>query len=85
LNNIQVGVLDTPTRAYIPKLVALSEQLRATNILVQHHIDELDAIVEKRKVMAQGKQVVLKDKVLVTTEELYKKVKTIEEATKNRK
>jgi ABC-type transporter Mla maintaining outer membrane lipid asymmetry ATPase subunit MlaF len=52
LNNIQVGVLDTPTRAYIPKLVALSEQLRATNILVQHHIDELDAIVEKRKVMA---------------------------------
>ena len=85
LNNIRAGILDTPTRAYIPKLAALSEQLRATNILVQHHLEELGAIVKKRKVMVQGKRVVLKDQVLVTTEKLYEKVKAAEEATKNRK
>ena len=35
--------------------------------------------------MAQGKQAILKDQILITTEEIYKKVKASEDATKNRK
>lgn len=85
LNNIQASVLDTPTRTYIPKLVSLSENLRASHILVQHHVEELGVIVKRRRIMAQGKRVILKDQVLVTTEELYAKVKAAEDATKNRK
>ena len=35
--------------------------------------------------MAQGKRVVLKDQVLVMTEELYEKLKQAEEKTRTRK
>jgi hypothetical protein len=84
LNKIQASNLDSPTRSYASKLISLSEHLRASNILIKHHHEELSAIVKKRKVMAQGKRVALKDQVLVTTEELYAKVKAAEEATKSR-
>ena len=85
LNNIKAGILDTSTHAYIPKLASLCENLRASNILIQHYNEELTKIVKKRKVMAQGKRAILKDQILITTEELYEKVKGSEEATKNRK
>lgn len=85
LNNIEAGILDTPTRTYIPKVLGMYEKLRATNVLLQHHNDELGDIVKKRRVMAQGKRVVLKDQVLVTTEELYEKLRQAEEETRTRK
>ena len=85
LSNIHAGILDTPTQAYIPKLVSLSENLHATNVMVQHNYESLNAIVKKRREMVQGKRVVLKDQTLVTTEELYQKVRAAEEATRKRK
>ena len=85
LSNIHAGILDTPTQAYIPKLVSLSENLRATNVMVQRNYESLNAIVKKRREMVQGKRVVLKDQTLVTTEELYQKVRAAEEATRKRK
>ena len=74
-----------PTRAYISKLVALSENLRATNVMVQHNYESLNTIVKKRREMVQGKHVVLKDQTLVTTEELYQKIRATEEATCERR
>ena len=82
LCNIQSGILDTPTKAYIPKLITFTEHLYASNILIQHHNDELSAIVKKRKVMTKGKRVIPKDQVFVTTEKIYGELKTAEEATK---
>ena len=51
LSNIHAGILDTPTKAYIPKLVALSENLRATNVMVQRNYESLRTIVKKRREM----------------------------------
>jgi len=85
LSNIHAGILDTPTKTYIPKLVALSENLRATNVMVQCNYESLRTIIKKRREIVQGKRVVLKDQVLITTEELYQKVKAAEEATQNKK
>ena len=84
LNNIEAGILDTPTRTYIPKLASLCEHLRASNVLIEHHVEKLSSIVKKRRVMEQGMRVALKDQVLVTTEELYEKAKAAKEATKSR-
>jgi len=75
LLNINAGILDMPTKAYIPKLIALSEHLHATNIMVQHHNESLTTIVKKRKIMATGKCAILKDQTLMTTEDLYQKLK----------
>jgi len=59
--NIEKRILDTPTSQYITKVIRMYEQTRATSILVQKHLDELNTIVKKRRVMVQGKRVVLKD------------------------
>ena len=85
LSNINAGILDTPTRAYISKLVALSENLRATNVMVQHNYESLNTIVKKRREMVQGKHLVLKDQTLVMTEKLYQKIRVTEEATRERR
>ena len=84
-NNIEAGILDTPTRTYNLKLISLSENLRARNVLIEHSYNELTVIVKKRRVMEHGKRVVLKDKVLVTTEEMYTQLKEAEDATKNKR
>jgi len=83
--NIDKGILDTPTSKYITKVIGMYEQTRATGILVQKHFDELNAIVKKRRVMSQGIRVVLKDQVHITTVGLYEQLKAREEVTASRK
>lgn len=85
LSNIQAGILDTPTKAYIPKLVALSEHLRTAHTLVEEYLEKLNEIVKKRRVMTQGKRIILKDQILITTEGLYKDVKKAEDETGRRR
>jgi len=80
-SKIQESILDMPIREYIPKLVGLSEHLHATNIIVERNHESLNAIVQKRREMAQGKHVVLKDQTLVTTEEVYQNLRVAEEVT----
>jgi hypothetical protein len=84
LNNIQAGILDSPTPTYVLKLISLTEHLRVSNIIIKHHHKELGSIIKKRKVIAQGKRLALKDQEPITTEELYTKVKAAKEATKSR-
>lgn len=67
ITNIRAGILDTLTKAYIPKLASLVEQLRATAVMVQRNYNDLTAIVKQRKVIAHGKRVILKDQTLVTS------------------
>ena len=61
ISKIEAGILDTSVKAYIPKLVGLSEHLWAHNIVVQHHYDSVSEIANKRRVMAHRKRIVLKD------------------------
>ena len=63
----------------------LYEHLCVINIFVQHHIEELNAIVKKKRVMTQGMKVILKNQILITTKELYEKIKSTKETTKKRK
>ena len=85
ISKIEAGILDTPVKAYILKLVGLSEHLRAHNIVVQHNYDSVTEIASKRRVMAHGKRVVLKDQTLITTEEMYQKIKACEDERAKRR
>jgi len=85
LQNVKDRVFDMLTRAYMTKTVKLLEQTRAAHIMVQHHLDGVNAIVKKRRVMAKGKRVILKDQTLITTEEIYEKVKNAEDEVKRKK
>jgi len=84
LQNVNDRVFDTPTRAYMVKTAKLLEQTRAAHIMVQHHLDGVNAIVKKRRVMEKGKRVILKDQTLITTEDIYQKVKNAEDEVKRK-
>ena len=80
LGNIHDGIFDTSAKAYITKLVVVSENLCATNVMVQRNYGSLKPIIKKRKEIVQKKLVSLKDQILIITEERYQKLKAAEEA-----
>jgi len=83
--NTLVGILDTPTRKYIPRALGLLEQIRAAHVVTQHHLNGLNAIVKKRKSITKGKRSLLKGKTVITTNELYQRLKEAEDEAKRKK
>ena len=79
--NIEGGVFDTPTRKFIPKLIAVAEYNSAQVVVSNHQIEAMDRILTKRREHATGIRCVLKGKHVVSTEELYKDVKACKDAT----
>jgi len=67
------------------KLTSLSEQLQAHNIIVERNYEEVLEIVHKRKEPASGKRHTLKAHVVITTEELLKKLEDAEKVPQERK
>lgn len=82
--NIQTGIFDTPTREYILKESGLVTQYETRHTVQEKHLDGMNEINKKRRVMAFGKRVVLKDQTVITTEGIYEQVKACEEATNKR-
>ena len=66
--NIEGGIFDTPTRAFIPKLVKAVEYHSAQVLLVNHENTAKDNILQKRKEHATGIRSVLKGRHILTTE-----------------
>ena len=61
------------------------EQLHAENSILQRENTELKQLINKRRERMSGKRLVLKGKVMISTEELQHKLKEAEQATKTRK
>jgi len=74
VTNLGSGTLNTPTKNYITKLTSLSEQLRAHNIVAERNYTEALKIIHERKERTSGKRHVLKGHVVITTEEMLKKL-----------
>ena len=83
--NIEGGIFDTPTRKFIPKLVAAAEYNSAQVVVSNHQIEAKDRILTKRREHATGIRSVLKGKHVVSTEELYTEVKACKDATRAKK
>ena len=81
--NVQTGIFDTLMREYILKESGLVTQYETCHIVREKHLDGMNEI-NKRRVMAFGKHVVLKDQTVITTEGIYEQVKACEEATNKR-
>jgi DDE superfamily endonuclease len=83
--NIEGGIFDTPTRKFIPQLVAVAEYNSAQVVVSNHQIEAKDRILTKRREHTTGIRSVLKGKHVVSTEELYTEVKVCKDATRAKK
>ena len=83
--NYQYWRRNTPTRKFILKLVAVAEYNSARVVVSNHQIEAKDRILTKRREHAIGIRRVLKGKHIASTQELYKEVKTCEDATRAKK
>src|SRR5271169_6085782 len=83
--NVDAGIFDTPTRAFIPKLASFAEFSSAQNIMANHENQAKENILKKRREMSSGKRFTLKGKIVATTEELYRDLDACENATKDRR
>jgi hypothetical protein len=78
---ISRGILNTPTKRYIHKLVDETEKLNTRYILQQRETDNLRLIIQKRRAQNKGKRAILKGQFHVSTEELPSQVAEAEAAT----
>ena len=84
-HNVQAGIFDTPTREYILKESSLVNQYETLHTVREKHLNGMNGINKKRRVMASGKRVLLKDQTIITTEGIYEQVKACEEATNKKR
>ena len=83
--NVEGGIFDTPTRKFIPKLIAVAEYNSAQVVVSNHQIEAQDRVLTKRREHATGIRCVLKGKHVVSTEELYTEAKACKDATRAKK
>jgi hypothetical protein len=83
--NIEGGIFDTPTRKFIPKLVAVAEYNSAQVVVSNHQNEAKDRILTKRREHATGIRGALKGKHVVSTEVLHTEVKACKDATRAKK
>jgi hypothetical protein len=63
----------------------MSERLQAQMTILQQELKEVKDIQGKRKERASGKRMILKDKSILSTEEVYTALKEAEEKTARKK
>lgn len=85
ITNIEARILDTPTRTFIPKLVSFAEYNCAQLTVANHENQAKENILKKRREVATGKRVVLKDQHIITTREIHAQLEECEKATRARK
>ena len=75
----------SPIKKHARQLSSVAERLHAENSILRHENTELKQIINKRKERTCGKRVILKGKVIITTEEVQRQLMEAERATKERK
>ena len=63
----------------------MAERLKAENSILRRENTELKQLFNKRKERMSGKRLILKGKVIVSTEEVHRKLAEAEMATKGKK
>jgi hypothetical protein len=77
--------IDTQFRTHMRRLSGISERLQTEVTILQKELKEVKEIHAKRKERASGKRLILKDKVVVSTEEVQKALEDAEKVTATRK
>jgi len=83
--NVQVGIFDTLTKAYILKESTLITQYKTLCIIREKHLDGIYEINKKRRIIQQGKYMLLKNQTVITTKRLYEQVKVCKKATEKKR
>ena len=76
--------LHTPARKFIPRLASTAEWLLAENVILKLKLKQSKAMLGARKAREGGKRLVLKGKIIVSTDEILKAIEEAETATKNK-
>jgi hypothetical protein len=79
---LRTSNIPTPARIHGRRISNIAERLQAENTILKRENAQLRSITNKRKERASGKRLVLKGKVLVSTEEVRQKLIEAEEAIK---
>ena len=77
--------LASPVKRHARQLSRVAEKLHAENSILRHENLELKQLINKRKERMSGKRLILKGKVIISTEEVHRKLIEAESATKTRK
>jgi hypothetical protein len=75
----------TPIRKHGRRLSGIAEHLHADNSILHRENRELKNVITTRKERLSGKRIILKGKIVVSTEEIHKKLADAERATRERK
>jgi hypothetical protein len=76
--------LHTSARKFIPRLASTIEWLLAENTILKLELKQSKDVLEARKARESGKQLVLKRKIVVSTDEILKAIEEAEATTRNK-
>ena len=76
--------LHTPATKFIPHLTSTTEWLLAENAILKLELKQCKDVLGSRKVRQGGKRLVLKGKIIISTEEILKLIEEAEAATQNK-
>jgi hypothetical protein len=79
------GDIPPSARELIQDLIDFAEDRDTDAILAQRELREKDVLLNMRKTRKKGKRVALKDKYLLTKEDILKVVQDLKEGTKKKK
>jgi len=85
LTSFENSSIDPNLQTHIRRLSGISERLQAENHILSKELDEVKAIQAKRKERASGKCLILKGKIVVSTEDIQKALEEAEKATSAKK
>ena len=77
--------LQTPARKYIPRLISTAEWLLAENVILKLELINLKTLLNNRKLREGTKRLILKRKIVISTNEILKLIEETEVAMKNKK
>jgi hypothetical protein len=79
------AALATPIQKHGRRLSSIAEYLHVENFILGHENVELKQLVNKQKERTSGKRLILKGRIVVSTEEVYQKLAEAEKMTGERK
>jgi len=77
--------IDTPIKTQVRRLTNMTERLQADVTILKEEVKEIKAVHGKRKERQSGKRLALKNRPLVTSEDVAKVLKESEKGTKAKK
>ena len=77
--------LQSPARKYIPRLTSTAEWLLAENVILKLELKNVKTLLNDRKTRKTGKRLILKGRIVISTNEVLTLFEEAEAATQNKK